>query len=431
MYDTSRHPWCNKGRSFGVKTYWHLPKKVELCHIYAKDEGETIAKINLEIGEINQGMRTAKQSSCFCLFIIATTHPPRKDPIGHSPVPEGKEWEKGRQHKFAISACVYALLLGPTLNMSIFISDSDAISSCFFFTTCLQTSLQSVRCLQAYKPPLPGQFPSWNRHIFETCLFSPCPNPPLPNDKRQTLTAYKERWPEKDKLPVLGGKPDESAARREKCYTPVKVKQIIILCKLTCESQTNDNMYYATCKQTCKSQTNATNVTLHNIMQAQWKKLNKCKQWEGSRRRKVQLNIVVEMVNHSKYQGCRRRKNLPDFWPSISERKRKVEGEWTIWHSIYNMNGRYEQEERNLRAQQPRPWHPGKQCLVKIKIDSSGGECEMVYFIEICYTVLKWWRVWDDLSARKPINTPEIVKVMIKAGPASTWNKMILIARAL
>ena len=123
----------------------------------------------------------SKKSCCFCLFITATSHPPRKDPIGHSPVPEGKEWEKGRQHKFAISACVYALLLGPTLNMNIFISDSDAIaiSSCFFFITCLQTSQQSVRCLQAYKPPLPGRFPSWNRHIFKTCLFSPypCPTP--------------------------------------------------------------------------------------------------------------------------------------------------------------------------------------------------------------------------------------------------------------
>ena len=34
-------------------------------------------------------------------------------------------------------------------------------------------------------------------------------------------------------------------------------------------------------------------------------------------------------------------------------------------------------------------------------------------------------KMWEDLSARKPINTPEIVNVMIKAGPASTSNKII------
>ena len=102
---------------------------------------------------------------------------------------------KGRQHKFAISACVYALLLAPTLNMYIFISDSDTIniSSCFFFITCLQTSQQSVRCLQAYKPPLPGRFPSWNCHIFSVAFLSlSLSHPPLPNNQRQTLTAYEE-----------------------------------------------------------------------------------------------------------------------------------------------------------------------------------------------------------------------------------------------
>ena len=137
-------------------------------------------------------MRTAKKTCCFCLFITATSHPPRKDPIGHSPVPEGKEWEKGRQHKFAISACVYALPLGT--NLYIFISDSAAIaiSNCFFFITCLQTSLQSVRCLQAYKPPLPGRFPSWNCHFF-LWPFSPylCPTPLL-NNQRPTNSDFNE-----------------------------------------------------------------------------------------------------------------------------------------------------------------------------------------------------------------------------------------------
>ena len=33
----------------------------------------------------------------------------------------------------------------------------------------------------------------------------------------------------------------------------------------------------------------------------------------------------------------------------------------------------------------------------------------------------------SNLSARKPISTPEIVKVIMKAGPASTCKKVIIL----
>ena len=84
----------------GVKKYWHLPKKVELCHIYAKDEGETIAKINLEIGEINRGMRTAKKTCCFCQNNCDISPPTKRS---HWPLPCA--WGKGMRKREATQSC--------------------------------------------------------------------------------------------------------------------------------------------------------------------------------------------------------------------------------------------------------------------------------------------------------------------------------------
>ena len=97
---------------------------------------------------------------------------------------------------------------------------------------------------------------------------------------------------------------------------------------------------------------------------------------------------------------------------------------------------RQDEWESNLRAQQSWPWHPGKENLVKIRRKIGNGNVRKLMMRRCKFEKIDGngnvrnlmameMKMWEDLSARKPINTPEIVNVMIKAGPASTSNKII------